>query len=46
MRDKGRDKESGKKKILEKLKEIGINPDDRPQNLNVADIVKISAALF
>ena len=34
-----------KLKITEKLKKIGVNPQSRPQNLNVGDIIKISRLL-
>ena len=33
-----------REKIIEKLKKIGINPGDRPQNLSMEDIIKIAAA--
>lgn len=34
-----------KEEIADKLNKIGINPADRPQNLNIEDIIKISKIL-
>ncbi len=31
-----------KNEIIEKLKKININPNDRPQNLNIAQLIKLS----
>lgn len=35
-----------KEKIREKLKLLGINPEDRPQNLNIREIIKLSEDLL
>jgi len=34
-----------KEEIAEILKKAGVNPQDRPQNLDVATIIKISEAI-